>query len=239
MKKILLVISIFILLASVVLSVNAHRGNTDGAGGHTNHSTGEYHYHHGYSAHSHYDMDGDGDKDCPYDFDDRTDHNSDKNSGSNTDVSNNRDDIVQHSSDYTYSYIALGFVMAFFIFVNCLALHIDRTDTSPGEEQAPSSSVVISVFSTLIVFVLLFYIMYIFKEPIIWREIALEEMLQILFFSVFVGGIVWLVANWASLLVNALLCKLFKTEVQGWAGSFQRLTIPLSYAFTVLLFILQ
>lgn len=56
--------------------VNAHPGRTDGSGGHTNHSTGEYHYHHGHAAHDHYDMDGDGVLDCPYDFDDRTDHNS-------------------------------------------------------------------------------------------------------------------------------------------------------------------
>ena len=31
-----------------------HSGRTDKYGGHTNHSTGEYHYHHGHSAHYHY-----------------------------------------------------------------------------------------------------------------------------------------------------------------------------------------
>ena len=74
MKKALLAISIIIILASVALVVFAHPGDTDGAGGHYNRSTGEYHYHHGYSEHSHYDMDGDGDVDCPYDFKDKTDH---------------------------------------------------------------------------------------------------------------------------------------------------------------------
>lgn len=54
------------------ITVFAHPGRTDSAGGHTNRSTGEYHYHHGYSEHDHYDMDGDGDLDCPYDFDDKT-----------------------------------------------------------------------------------------------------------------------------------------------------------------------
>lgn len=87
MKKVLFVISILILLVSVVLGVNAHPGRTDGAGGHTNHSTGEYHYHHGYSAHDHYDMDGDGDVDCPYDFKDKTSHNSNS-SSSNKDKTN-------------------------------------------------------------------------------------------------------------------------------------------------------
>jgi hypothetical protein len=66
---------------STVITASAHPGRTDSNGGHTDHSTGEYHYHHGYEAHSHYDMDGDGDIDCPYDFDDKTNHNkSDSNS---------------------------------------------------------------------------------------------------------------------------------------------------------------
>ena len=65
---------IFLLLPSITLITYAHPGRTDSRGGHTNHSTGEYHYHHGYSAHDHYDMDGDGVIDCPYDFRDNTDH---------------------------------------------------------------------------------------------------------------------------------------------------------------------
>lgn len=76
MKKLLLVASILALCLSLVLGVKAHPGRTDGNGGHTNRSTGEYHYHHGYSAHDHYDMDGDGDMDCPYEFKDKTDHSS-------------------------------------------------------------------------------------------------------------------------------------------------------------------
>lgn len=80
MKKLLSAISVFVLLVlvftSMTLSVEAHPGRTDSNGGHTDHSTGEYHYHHGYSAHDHYDMDGDGVIDCPYDFDDQTDHNN-------------------------------------------------------------------------------------------------------------------------------------------------------------------
>ena len=60
------------MLVALTVPVFAHPGRTDSNGGHTDHSTGEYHYHHGYSAHDHYDMDGDGDKDCPYDFDDKT-----------------------------------------------------------------------------------------------------------------------------------------------------------------------
>lgn len=66
----------FLLLPIIALTAYAHQGRTDGSGGHTDHSTGEYHYHHGYPAHDHYDMDGDGDIDCPYDFNDQTDHSS-------------------------------------------------------------------------------------------------------------------------------------------------------------------
>ena len=83
MKKLLLIISAIAIIMALVLSVNAHPGRTDGNGGHTDHSTGEYHYHHGYPAHDHYDMDGDGDLDCPYDFDDQTNHNSDGGHSSN------------------------------------------------------------------------------------------------------------------------------------------------------------
>ena len=46
------------LAASV--SALAHSGGTDSQGGHTDHSTGEYHYHHGYPPHDH--IDGR----CPY-----------------------------------------------------------------------------------------------------------------------------------------------------------------------------
>ena len=96
MKKLLLVISLIALFASMVQCVNAHPGRTDSNGGHTDSSTGEYHYHHGYPAHDHYDMDGDGDVDCPYDFKDKTNHssnegsNSNKNTGTNKNTSTNK-----------------------------------------------------------------------------------------------------------------------------------------------------
>ena len=77
MKRRALLICFAVCLFSLLIApVFAHPGRTDGKGGHTNHSTGEYHYHHGYSAHDHYDMDGDGDLDCPYDFDDKTNRNN-------------------------------------------------------------------------------------------------------------------------------------------------------------------
>lgn len=67
--KLLVVLALCLSLSIVVV---AHPGGTDSDGGHTDHSTGEYHYHHGYSAHQHYDQDGDGLLDCPYNFVDTT-----------------------------------------------------------------------------------------------------------------------------------------------------------------------
>ena len=79
MRRIILSVLLMLLVIPVVAS--AHSGRTDGDGGHTDRSTGDYHYHHGYPAHDHYDMDGDGDIDCPYDFKDKTNHSSNSNSG--------------------------------------------------------------------------------------------------------------------------------------------------------------
>jgi hypothetical protein len=53
-----------------IFVVSAHPGKTDSHGAHTDHSTGIYHYHHGYPAHNH--INGE----CPYDFDDKTNHDS-------------------------------------------------------------------------------------------------------------------------------------------------------------------
>lgn len=248
-----ILLSVLLMFLIIPVVALAHPGRTDSNGGHTDSSTGEYHYHHGYPAHDHYDMDGDGDIDCPYDFKDKTNHSSGNDSWNNTDKSNNRDmtnntntptkpntqSNVNSKGNSTYNYIAVGFVIAFFIFVNCWAIHIDKTDTAPCDEPMSLPSIFISIFSTLIVFALLFSIMYLYKKPITWREISFKEMIQALFASAIFGSIVWLVTNWASLIINTLLSKLFKTEVCGWIGAFQRLTIPLSYAFTVFLFILQ
>ena len=90
-RNILSKLFLILLLSSItvfILTTNAsaHSGKTDWQGGHTDSSTGDYHYHHGYPAHDHYDMDGDGKADCPYDFDDKTNHSSStgKSSGSST-----------------------------------------------------------------------------------------------------------------------------------------------------------
>lgn len=75
MKKFFYCLVLLLFFISVP-SAASHPGRTDSSGGHYDKSTGEYHYHHGYEAHQHYDMDGDGIPDCPYDYEDRTNHNS-------------------------------------------------------------------------------------------------------------------------------------------------------------------
>lgn len=71
MKRFFLLFSVIALILVIGIFSYAHPGRTDANGGHTDHSTGEYHYHHGYPAHQHT-----GGK-CPYDY-----HNNESNSSS-------------------------------------------------------------------------------------------------------------------------------------------------------------
>ena len=102
--KLLRVITLLVLISLFVTTVSAHPGRTDSRGGHYNSSTGEYHYHHGYPAHSHRDIDGDGVDDCPYDFNDKTDHHESRNnsnSSSNTTTSSKPSTEKNSSSEAT------------------------------------------------------------------------------------------------------------------------------------------
>lgn len=56
------IVSLALCCCALPIISPLHSGGTDGAGGHYDHSTGEYHYHHGKPAHQHY-----GGK-CPYDY---------------------------------------------------------------------------------------------------------------------------------------------------------------------------
>lgn len=93
---------IFILLFACCITVtsNAHSGRTDANGGHYNHSTGEYHYHHGHPAHQH--INGE----CPYDFDDQTNHKT--NSEATTKSSDEKDTDTDNSWIKILFYICIG-----------------------------------------------------------------------------------------------------------------------------------
>ena len=82
-KRFLIFVSVFCFtIASFCLITYAHSGRTDANGGHYDHSTGEYHYHHGYPAHQH--IDGE----CPYDYDDKTDHTESEDDSENNGITN-------------------------------------------------------------------------------------------------------------------------------------------------------
>lgn len=121
MKKRLLtlLLCLFLLCPSAL----AHGGKTDANGGHYDRSTGEYHYHHGYPAHQHYDMDGDGIIDCPYDFDDQTDHSSRSDSGSSHAVQSTPRPSPQKSDDSKAKHISVGEIVVFVILAPIVALY--------------------------------------------------------------------------------------------------------------------
>lgn len=120
-KRLLAFLLAFLLLLSP--TVLAHSGKTDANGGHYDRSTGEYHYHHGYPAHQHYDMDGDGVTDCPYDFDDKTDHSSRSDSGSSHAVQSTPRPSPQKSDDSKAKHISVGEVVVFVILAPIVVLY--------------------------------------------------------------------------------------------------------------------
>lgn len=121
-KQLLAFLLAFLLLLSP--TVLAHSGKTDANGGHYDRSTGEYHYHHGYPAHQHYDMDGDGVADCPYDFDDKTDHSSRSDSGSSYAVQSTPRPSPRKSDDSKAKHISVGGIVAVAILVPIFVLEI-------------------------------------------------------------------------------------------------------------------
>lgn len=120
-KRLLAFLLAFLLLLSP--TVLAHSGKTDANGGHYDRSTGEYHYHHGYPAHQHYDMDGDGVADCPYDFDDKTDHSSRSDSGSSHAVQSTPRPSPQKSDDSKAKHISVGEIVVFVILAPIVVLY--------------------------------------------------------------------------------------------------------------------
>jgi len=123
-KPFILCLLIFIAF-SLPRSVLAHSGKTDSSGGHYDHGTGEYHYHHGYSAHDHWDMDDDGDIDCPYNFDDQTNHNSGLTSNGNSSVSSGKNNAstteqTEESIVPEFMYWIIGFLVVVIIVMYCI-----------------------------------------------------------------------------------------------------------------------
>lgn len=103
--QIIIFLSLFLLLLCFLTCIPtlAHSGKTDSKGGHYDSSTGQYHYHHGYPAHSHYDMDHNGTIDCPYQFNNKTNHSNNTNTKSNNNSVQNNYTSPTNSNNYSSS----------------------------------------------------------------------------------------------------------------------------------------
>lgn len=111
MKRRIYILAVFLLLPVICIPAFAHPGQTDSNGGHTDHSTGEYHYHHRQPAHDHYDMNGDSIIDCPYDFDEPPANSKSSNSSStNKEVSNGAQSDIPTNKSSSFSPIFLIYV---------------------------------------------------------------------------------------------------------------------------------
>lgn len=151
MKKRFVLLFIILLCLAIPCVAFAHPGRTDGDGGHTDHSTGEYHYHHGYPAHQHYDIDGDGRKDCPYEFDDRTGESSGTSSTGGNAASNS-----SKTSGEDVGLIVLFIVAA--IISLLLSWLICRNETGPRfgwSNQSPIEKIIFVLMNGAVLFPLL------------------------------------------------------------------------------------
>ena len=138
-RRIFIAALIILLFCSLSSSALAHSGKTDARGGHYNRSTGEYHYHHGYSAHDHWDMDDDGDLDCPYDFDDATNHSRGESSGKvyTSNISDNSSSDTKQTERNTvpsYAYWIIG-ILVFIIFVMYFVIQ-SKNETIDSNERS-------------------------------------------------------------------------------------------------------
>ena len=114
------VIALLIACLFFIIPVFAHSGKTDSSGGHYDHKNGGYHYHHGYPAHQHTNGI------CPYNFDDKTNHNS---SSSKSSTKSENENKVTKATDSTKSNdtgmkICIGFLSFFNSLFICGAISL-------------------------------------------------------------------------------------------------------------------
>lgn len=120
-KYILALVTVLLLLTLVPIWAFAHSGGMDSKGGHTDHSTGEYHYHHGYPAHQH-----PGGK-CPYDYDNNTKYNSSSSSKTNSTSSSS-----SSSKDSNEPLIAIPIITVTISYVILVLLFLEIVDKMPA-----------------------------------------------------------------------------------------------------------
>lgn len=133
-----------------LLAVSAHPGRTDSAGGHTDTDTGDYHYHHGYPAHEHCDMDGDGQIDCPYEFVDAEEHESD-----NSDNKSSGNDAIRNMNGGAH--ITIGRTSKSESTAPIEEKDSVSSDFSPNSHSELIKKILTVGFLSLPVFIILFY----------------------------------------------------------------------------------
>lgn len=84
----------------------AHPGRTDSKGGHNDYIHGGYHYHHGHSAHQHPNGK------CPYDYNDKTNHDSES---SNNDKSESKTQVKDTKKDLSVGQV-IGTILISLVF---------------------------------------------------------------------------------------------------------------------------
>lgn len=144
MKKRLIRLLIAVAIISIMpisFLCSAHPGRTDSDGGHYDRSTGKYHYHHGYPAHQHTNGE------CPYDFKDKTNHQS-----GHTSSSSSFKDIISTIFKSFVPSITISAVLWFLIWtiVSCLT----------KKELSDKAQMFILIFSFICSFIVTFYIIF-------------------------------------------------------------------------------
>lgn len=110
-KKIILLASSLILFLFTTFTAFAHPGRTDSAGGHWNHSTGEYHYHHGYPEHQHPNGI------CPYRINNSTSSNiSSTTENTNNNIPSEDDSSEKNINKFIFTIIFVAIAGGLFIY---------------------------------------------------------------------------------------------------------------------------
>ncbi len=118
--KLIRTLAIILLMILIPVTAFAHSGRTDGAGGHYNRSTGEYHYHHGKPAHQH--INGI----CPYDSN-RSKSNV-KNDYNNSHADKDRASIFSCIAGGLFSGFIFGNIARAIIFLLLMIINEDILD---------------------------------------------------------------------------------------------------------------
>ena len=161
MRKPLILFLCILVLCILPFSVYAHPGRTNSDGGHWDYENGDYHYHHGYPEHDHYDIDGDGYADCPYDFDDKTDHSSGNDSSPEQHTDNSVQSAISKSTiktDKASLWDIISVIFAYLPGAICLWLsssyflfYILRLFF--GEEQGCSTAIIAGAVIALVMYI--------------------------------------------------------------------------------------